>query len=48
LDILARVPEEALNQASETLMVLKDTLLALVGGTGDETEDSESNEPIEL
>jgi DNA-binding MarR family transcriptional regulator len=48
LDILARVPEDALNQASETLMVLKDTLLALVGGTGDETEDSESNEPIEL
>jgi DNA-binding MarR family transcriptional regulator len=48
LDILARVPEDALNQASETLMALKDTLLALVGGTGDETEDSESNEPIGL
>jgi DNA-binding MarR family transcriptional regulator len=48
LDILARVPEDALNQASETLMALKDTLLALVGGIGDETEESESNEPIGL
>jgi DNA-binding MarR family transcriptional regulator len=48
LEILARVPEDALNQASETLMTLKDTLLALVGGSGDDNEDSDSNDPIGL
>jgi DNA-binding MarR family transcriptional regulator len=48
LEILARVPEDALNQAAETLMTLKDTLLALVGGSGDDNEDSDSNDPIGL
>ena len=32
LEILSRVPEEALNQAAETLRTLKDTLLEMIGG----------------
>jgi DNA-binding MarR family transcriptional regulator len=39
LDILSRVPEEALNQTAETLRTLKDTLLEMIGG---ETEDESS------
>jgi DNA-binding MarR family transcriptional regulator len=41
LEILSRIPEEALEQAAETLRALKETLLEMVGG---ETEDSESAE----
>jgi DNA-binding MarR family transcriptional regulator len=32
LDILARVPDEALTQATETLRTLKETLLEILGG----------------
>jgi DNA-binding MarR family transcriptional regulator len=32
LDILARVPDEALTQATETLRALKETLLEILGG----------------
>jgi DNA-binding MarR family transcriptional regulator len=39
LEILNRIPEEALAQAAETLRMLKDTLLEMVGA---EAEDSES------
>ena len=39
LDILSRIPEEALAQASETLRALKDTLLEMIGA---EAEDDES------
>jgi DNA-binding MarR family transcriptional regulator len=41
LEILGRVPEDALNQAADTLRLLKDTLLEMIGG---ETEDVESTE----
>jgi DNA-binding MarR family transcriptional regulator len=43
LDILQRIPEDALAQASETLLRLKDTLLEMVGGEIEETETSELN-----
>lgn len=32
LDILSRIPDEALTQASETLRTLKETLLEMLGG----------------
>jgi DNA-binding MarR family transcriptional regulator len=39
LEILERIPEDALEQAAETLLALKNTLLEMVGG---EVEDSET------
>ncbi len=41
LEILARIPEEALDGASETLRKLKETLLEMLGGAT-EAEDAES------
>lgn len=43
LDILSRIPEEALAQAAETLRTLKDTLLEMVGGEAEETESADIN-----
>ena len=39
-EILAGVSEEQLNQAAETLRILKRTLLEIAGGDADETEGS--------
>lgn len=41
LEILSRVPEEALNQAADTLRTLKDTLLEMLGGEAEEVEGTE-------
>lgn len=41
LDILGRVPEEALNQAADTLRILKDTLLEMIGGESEDMENTE-------
>jgi DNA-binding MarR family transcriptional regulator len=41
LEILNRIPEDALAQASETLMTLKRTLLEMVGADGDESEGAD-------
>jgi DNA-binding MarR family transcriptional regulator len=41
LEILSRVPEEALNQAADTLRTLKDTLLEMLGGEPEEVEGTE-------
>lgn len=43
LEILSRVPEDALNQAAETLRALKDTLLEMAGAEADDTESAEIN-----
>ena len=43
LEILERIPEEALAQAAETLRTLKDTLLEMVGGEAEEAESAEIN-----
>ncbi len=42
LDLLGRVPDEALAQATETLRVLKETLLEILGG------EAEVDEPTDL
>ena len=39
LDILSRIPDAALEQATETLRTLKETLLEILGA---DAEDSES------
>jgi len=41
LEILSRVPEEALNQAADTLRTLKDTLLEMLGGEAEDVEGTE-------
>ena len=43
LEILNRIPEEALAQAAETLRALKETLLEMVGGEPEEAESAETN-----
>jgi DNA-binding MarR family transcriptional regulator len=43
LEILDRVPEEALAQAAETLRTLKETLLEILGGEADEGDSAEIN-----
>ena len=43
LEILNRIPEEALAQAAETLKTLKDTLLEMAGAEPEEAEGSELN-----
>ena len=43
LDILSRVPDEALTQATETLRMLKETLLEILGGE----PESDANTEIE-
>ena len=43
LEILERIPEEALAQAADTLRTLKDTLLEMVGGDAEEAESAEVN-----
>ncbi len=43
LEILERIPEDALAQAAETLRTLKDTLLEMVGGDAEEAESAEVN-----
>ena len=43
LEILSRVPEDALNQAAETLRALKDTLLEMAGAEAEETESADIN-----
>ena len=43
LGILERIPEDALLQAAETLRTLKDTLLEMVGGELEESENGEIN-----
>jgi hypothetical protein len=43
LEILSRIPEEALEQAAETLLVLKDTLLEMAGGETEDNEGAENN-----
>jgi DNA-binding MarR family transcriptional regulator len=43
LEILSRIPEEALEQAAETLRTLKETLLEMAGGEAEEAESAEDN-----
>ncbi len=43
LEILSRIPEEALEQAAETLRTLKETLLEMAGGEVEEAESAEMN-----
>jgi DNA-binding MarR family transcriptional regulator len=43
LEILSRVPEDALNQAAETLRALKDTLLEMAGAEAEELESAGIN-----
>ena len=43
LEILERIPEEALAQTADTLRMLKDTLLEMVGGDAEEAESAEVN-----
>jgi DNA-binding MarR family transcriptional regulator len=43
LEILERIPEEALAQTADTLRMLKDTLLEMVGGDAEEAESAELN-----
>ena len=43
LEILSRIPEEALEQAAETLRTLKETLLEMAGGEVEECESAEMN-----
>jgi DNA-binding MarR family transcriptional regulator len=43
LEILERIPEEALAQTADTLRMLKDTLLEMVGGDTEEPESAEVN-----
>jgi DNA-binding MarR family transcriptional regulator len=43
LEILDRIPEEALAQAAETLRALKETLLEMVGGEPEEAESAETD-----
>jgi DNA-binding MarR family transcriptional regulator len=43
LGILSRVPEDALNQAAETLRALKETLLEMAGAEAEDTESAEIN-----
>ena len=43
LEILSRVPEDALNQAADTLRTLKDTLLDMLGSEAEELEGTEVN-----
>jgi len=43
LEILNRIPEEALAQAAETLRALKETLLEMVGGEPEEAESAETD-----
>jgi DNA-binding MarR family transcriptional regulator len=42
LEILNRIPEEALAQAAETLRALKETLLEMVGGEPEEAESADT------
>jgi DNA-binding MarR family transcriptional regulator len=41
LEILSRVPEDALNQAADTLRTLKDTLLEMLGSEAEDVEGTE-------
>jgi DNA-binding MarR family transcriptional regulator len=43
LEILSRIPEEALAQAAETLHALKETLLEMAGGEPEEAESAETD-----
>ena len=43
LEILDRIPEEALAQAAETLRALKETLLEMAGGEPEEAESAETD-----
>ena len=43
LEILSRIPEQALEQAAETLRTLKETLLEMAGGEAEEAESAEIN-----
>src|ERR1700688_1476891 len=43
LEILGRVPEDALNQAAETLRALKETLLEMAGAEAEELESADIN-----
>ena len=43
LEILNRIPEEALAQAAETLRALKETLLEMAGGEPEEAESAETD-----
>jgi MarR family transcriptional regulator, transcriptional regulator for hemolysin len=43
LEILNRIPEEALEQAADTLRTLKETLLEMAGGEAEESESSDIN-----
>ena len=43
LEILSRIPDEALEQAAETLRTLKETLLEMAGGEAEENENAEDN-----
>ncbi len=42
LEILSRIPEEALVQAADTLRTLKDTLLEMAGGEAEEADGAET------
>ena len=41
LEILSRVPEDALSQAADTLRTLKDTLLEMTGADAEDAEGAE-------
>jgi DNA-binding MarR family transcriptional regulator len=43
LEILSRIPEDALSQAAETLKTLKDTLLDMAGADAEAADSSELN-----
>jgi DNA-binding MarR family transcriptional regulator len=43
LEILSRIPEEALAQAADTLRTLKETLLEMAGGEAEDAESAEIN-----
>jgi DNA-binding MarR family transcriptional regulator len=43
LEILSRIPEDALEQAAETLHTLKETLLDMAGGEAEEAESADMN-----
>jgi DNA-binding MarR family transcriptional regulator len=43
LEILSRIPDEALEQAAETLRALKETLLEMAGGEAEENENAEDS-----
>jgi hypothetical protein len=43
LEILSRISDQSLEQATETLRTLKETLLELLGADAEESENSDIN-----